>query len=221
MRILPWRHPVLENPEQVAEQFDDKAQERDAASLGMWVFLLTEFLFFGVLFACYTIARVLYPDAFAAASSHNDLILGTLETTVLLTSSLTMALAVHSAQHNHRKLTSLYLLITIGFGIAFLGIHSVEYYKHYQEQLMPGINFTFADENTDQVELVFFLYYVMTGFHMLHVLIGVIELGVIAHLARRGVFSESYYAPVEMSGLYWHFVDIIWIYLFPLFYLVS
>ena len=212
---------MLAHPEEVAEQFDDMPQERDAATLGMWTFLVTEFLFFGVLFAAYTITRVSYPQAFAEASQHNDILLGAIETVVLLTSSLTMEMGVSKAQNGRRKSIALYVLLTMALGVTFLVLHSVEYYQHYHAHLMPGINFSYTGTEADHIKLVFFLYFVMTGFHMLHVSIGVIELGVIAWLAWRGSFTSAYYTPLEISGLYWHFVHTVWIFLFPLFYLVS
>jgi cytochrome c oxidase subunit 3 len=207
--------------DRTAEQFDTMAQQRDAARLGMWVFLVTEFLFFGALFAAYTVIRVRYPAAFAAGSGHNNLPLGTAETAVLLTSSLTMALAVEAAARGRRRSLVLLLAFTMLLGGAFLAIHGLEYRSHYAEHLFPGGGFAFPGPDADRAELFFYLYFVMTGFHMLHVLLGVLELGVIAWLAARGRFAAGHYAPVEVSGLYWHFVDIVWIFLFPLFYLVS
>lgn len=212
---------MSENQSLVAEQFDSPTQEEEAASLGMWVFIATEVLFFGVLFTAYVISRVSYPEGFAVANRHTDFLLGTIETGVLLSSSLTMALAVRSAQLGGRRVVSGFLALTVLLGLAFLGIHAVEYYHEYHEGLVPGLNFTYAEEHAQSVELFFFLYYVMTGFHALHVTLGITVLAGIGILAWRGWFSAEYYTPVEISGLYWHLVDIVWIFLYPVFYLVA
>lgn len=205
----------------VAEQFDNPEQERTAASLGMWVFLATEILFFGVLFAAYLITRLLHAPAFAEASRHTDFWLGTLETGVLLSSSLTVALAVRAARLDQRRATTRLLALTALLGLTFLGIHAVEYYHEYHEHLIPGLNFAVAGPHARGVELFFFLYYVMTGFHALHVLIGVGALSVLAALSGRGWFDAGYFTPVELTALYWHLVDIVWLFLYPLFYLVA
>lgn len=211
----------LEHPEAVSEQFDDIAQERDAATLGMWVFLTTEILFFGVLFASYTIMRIRFPDAFAEASHHNVLSAGIAETAILLTSTFTMALAVRAISHGRAPLSMFFLFVTILLGLSFLGIHIWEYYKHYREHLIPGLGFDYLGPYPQQVKMFFFLYYVMTGWHVFHLVMGVLVLCVILGITWAGKFSERYYTPMEISGLYWHFVDIVWVFLFPLFYLVS
>lgn len=211
----------LEHPAEVPEQFDDPEQERDAATLGMWVFLTTEVLFFGVLFASYTIARIRFPDAFAVASHHNVLAAGIIETAVLLTSTFTMALAVRYIGRDRAMLCLFFLVLTILLGLAFLGIHWWEYHKHYREHLIPGLGFEFHGPSPDQVKLFFFLYYVMTGWHLVHLTVGVVVMMVIAALTAKGKFSSRYHIPMEISGLYWHFVDVVWVFLFPLFYLVS
>jgi cytochrome c oxidase subunit 3 len=211
----------LEHPAEVPEQFDDPEQERDAATLGMWVFLSTEMLFFGVLFASYTITRIRFPDAFLEASHHNVLSAGIIETAVLLTSTFTMALAVRAVSRNRIFLGGMFLIFTILLGLGFLGIHLWEYYKHYREHLIPGLGFEYHGAHPQQVEMFFFLYYVMTGWHVIHLFIGVVVLCVITVLNAIGKFSSRYHIPMEISGLYWHFVDIVWVFLFPLFYLVS
>ncbi len=205
----------------VAEQFQDARQQQAAATLGMWVFLITEVLFFGVLFASYLISRVLHPEAFADASRETDVVLGTLNTAVLLTSSLTMALAVRASQLGQRRALVIFLLVTLAIGLGFLGIKGYEYYKDYQHHLIPVLNFSYDGPRSAQVELFFILYFLMTGFHALHVTIGVIAQAVLVAQARRGRFSARYYTPVELVGLYWHFVDIVWIFLYPLLYLVA
>ncbi len=202
----------------VAEQFDDLEQQREASTLGIWIFLATEVLFFGGLFTAYIIFRTTYPPAFAQGSQHSNVLLGTINTAILLTSSLTMALSVHGAQEGHHKHTVRYLMCTVGLGLAFLGLKAMEYHQHISEGLFPGAHWRV--ELSRPVELFYWLYWVMTGLHALHVLAGIGILSVIATLARRGKFSPSYHTPVEVSGLYWHFVDIVWVFLYPLFYLV-
>jgi cytochrome c oxidase subunit 3 len=205
----------------VAHQFDDQEQQKEASTLGMWVFLATEILFFGGMFMGYIIYRWLYPEAFALASQKMDLALGAVNTAVLLTSSLTMALAVRAAQVGSRKGTVLLLLVTAGFGIVFLGIKGIEYYHKFVEHLVPGPNFEFDPAHASHAEIFFILYFLLTGVHALHLLVGVCLTGVMAYMAWRGRFTPEYYSPVEVSGLYWHFVDIIWIFLFPLLYLIN
>ena len=226
----------------LAHHFDTLDEQREAATLGMWVFLTTEVLFFGVLFATYTIYRAWYPDAFAAASHELHIWLGTINTAVLIASSLTMALAVHAAQTNRRNGTVGFLALTIVLGSVFLGIKAYEYYHKYEERLIPGRMFSLSaghgtpqdtvlreteppfmenDEiDEDPVQLFFSFYFAMTGLHATHMVIGVAILAVLMAAARRGAFSADYFTPVEMTGLYWHFVDIVWVFLFPLLYLI-
>ncbi|WP_240761377.1 cytochrome c oxidase subunit 3 family protein [Nitrosococcus wardiae] len=205
----------------MAEQFDDPKQEHEASTLGMWVFLGTEILFFGVLFAGYIVYRFIYPEAFAEASRHTNIVLGTINTALLLTSSLTMALAVRSIQLGKNRLTAGLLLLTSLLGMIFIGIKGFEYYEEYKKQLVPGLNFTYEGPHVPQVRLFFYLYFVMTGVHALHLIIGSLAAMTIAVMAWRKSFSARYFTPVELTGLYWHFVDIIWIFLYPFLYLVS
>jgi cytochrome c oxidase subunit 3 len=205
----------------LAEQFDDLAQQHEAASLGMWVFLVTEILFFGGLFAGYTVYRASYPEAFGEASHHLDRLLGSINTAVLITSSLTMALAVHSAQEGRRRGLIVCLLVTMALGAVFLGIKGTEYAHKFDERLVPGLNFVAEGPHGGQVELFMLFYFIMTGLHALHLGVGIGLLGVLIVLAWRGHFSADYYAPVETGGLYWHFIDIVWIFLFPLLYLIG
>ena len=202
-----------------AEQFDDLPQQHEAATLGMWTFLATEILFFGGMFLSYVVYRHSYPEAFAAASKHTIVLFGTLNTAILLTSSLTMALAVHAAQEGNSKWTVRFLAITILLGLGFLAIKGLEYHEDFQEHLWPGRHFKTG--LPPQAQIFWFLYWVMTGLHALHVTIGLGLLAVIARMAARGRFSAQYYNPVEITGLYWHFVDIVWIYLYPLLYLIN
>jgi cytochrome c oxidase subunit 3 len=202
-----------------APQFDSLAQQHDAARLGVWCFLATEVLFFGGLFTGYTVYRYVYPNAFAVGSNHNNLFLGTLNTAVLLTSSLAMALAVHASQTGKAKAQFRWLLLTIFFAFGFLVIKGIEYHQHFSEHLFPGHSFNPA--MSPQTELFFIFYWVMTGLHALHVIIGIGILSVIAWIVHRRPFSPEYYSPMEMSGLYWHFVDIVWVFLYPLLYLIN
>jgi len=208
-------HPAL------AHQFDSLGQQKEVATLGMWVFLATEVLFFGGLFATYAIYRAWYPEAFAAASHELDVALGTINTVVLITSSLTMALAVHAAQLGQRKLVLLFLAATMILGAVFLGIKSVEYYHKFVEHHVPGPGFQFEREHFRHAQLFFSLYFIMTGLHALHMVIGIGIMLVMFWWSWRGTITVEYYSPIEISGLYWHFVDIVWIFLFPLLYLIG
>ncbi len=204
----------------VAHQFNDIEQQREASSLGMWTFLVTEVLFFGGLFMAYLVYRSSHPEVFAEASHHLNVLLGGVNTAVLLGSSLTMALAVHSAQESNRKSTVVFLLVTMVLGMVFLGIKGVEYTHKFEEHLVPGANFRYEGLNADGAQIYFILYFVMTGVHALHLIIGIGVLSVITIFAVRKRFNAEYFAPVEVSGLYWHFVDIVWIFLYPLLYLI-
>ena len=208
-------HPPL------AHHFDSLAQQSEATTLGMLVFLVTEVLFFGGLFATYMIYRRWYPDAFAAASHELDITLGTINTAVLITSSLTMALAVHAAQLGQRKTLMLFLILTMVLGGAFLGIKSVEYYHKFVEHHVPGPSFQFEAEHFRHAQIFFSLYFVMTGLHAVHMVIGIGIMLVMLYWSWNGTITEEYSSPIEISGLYWHFVDIVWIFLFPLLYLIG
>jgi len=207
----------------LAHHFDDLDQQRDAAEFGMWIFLATEVMFFGGLFLVYGIYRLEYQQTFAAASRHLDLFWGTTNTLVLLSSSLTMALAVHAAHAGRRKPLVAFLAATVLLGSLFLGIKFYEYYHKYEERLMPlfGLPFEFEAMPAAGAPLFFQLYFTMTGLHALHMIIGVALLGVLTVLAWKGRLLGDYSTPVHISGLYWHFVDIVWVFLFPLLYLIG
>ena len=205
----------------LAHQFDDLEQQREATTLGMWVFLVTEVLFFGGLFLVYSVYRTWYPAAFAAASHELDITLGGINTAVLITSSLTMALAVHAAQTGSRLLLLTFLTATMILGAVFLGIKSVEYAHKFAEHHVPGAGFQFDREFVRQAQLFFSLYFLMTGLHALHMIIGIGIMLWMFWWSWRGTITTEYYAPIEISGLYWHFVDIVWIFLFPLLYLLG
>ncbi|UPG87675.1 cytochrome c oxidase subunit 3 family protein [Luteibacter aegosomatis] len=204
-----------------AQPFDDLAQQHEAAQLGMWAFLATEILFFGVLFTGYTVMRVLWPDAFVAGSRHTDLPLGAIETGVLLTSSFTAAWALQAVKRSRPREAGWLLLFTATMGVAFLGIHGAEYRHDDLAGVIPGIRYDEVGDDAPHEALFFVLYYVTTGFHALHVLIGVGLLCVLARLAFRGDFLPGNHAPLEVGTLYWHLVDIVWIFVFPLYYQVG
>ncbi len=213
--VAEAHHPAL------AHQFDDLAQQREAATLGMWVFLVTEVLFFGGLFLTYLVYRAWYPAAFTAGSHELLIWAGTTNTAVLITSSLTMALAVHAAQTGERRLLLIFLGVTMLLGLTFLGIKAFEYYTEFVEHHVPGPSFQFEAEYARQAQLFFSLYFVMTGLHAVHMIIGLGLMAVMVWLSWRGTITPEYYNPIEIAGLYWHFVDIVWIFLFPLLYLIG
>jgi len=201
--------------------FFDMAQQSEAAGLGMWIFLVSEIMFFGGLFAAYTVYRWRFPQGFMDASRHLDLWLGSINTAVLICSSLTMALAVRAAQLGRRRALVWLLIFTMALGTLFLGIKFTEYGHKFEEGLAPGPLFTYPAAYARPAELFFVFYFTMTGIHALHMMIGIGVLGVLLAASWRGRFSPAYYNPIEMAGLYWHFVDIIWIFLFPLLYLIG
>jgi cytochrome c oxidase subunit 3 len=204
-----------------AHHFEDVEQQHTASWLGMWVFLATEVMFFGGMFACYFVYRHWYLEAFASASNHLDVVLGGINTAVLICSSFTMALAVHSAETDRRRPLILFLLLTIVLGLAFLGIKFFEYHTKFEEHLIPGSSFKFEGPLASQTEIFFSFYFAMTGMHAVHMVVGIGLLAALILQARRGRFSALYHTPVELTGLYWHFVDIVWIFLFPLLYLIG
>ena len=208
-------HPAL------AHQFDNMAQQREAATLGMWCFLVTEVLFFGGMFLTYALYRGWYPSAFTAASRELLIWPGTINTAVLITSSLTMALAVHAAQTGDRRSLLRFLGATMLLGTIFLGIKAFEYYEGVLEHHVPGRTFQFEAEHFREAQIFFSLYYLMTGLHAIHMIIGLGVLAVMVWMSWRGAITAEYYNPIEVSGLYWHFVDIVWIFLFPLLYLIG
>ncbi|MGH9803739.1 MAG: cytochrome c oxidase subunit 3 family protein [Candidatus Acidiferrales bacterium] len=205
----------------LAHQFDDLGQQKEASIFGMWVFLVTEVMFFGGMFTGYAAYRFKYHEAFMAGSNHLDILLGGINTAVLILSSLTMAMAVHAAQLSKRRAVMIYLIITMLLGSAFLGIKAVEYSHKFHQHLVPGPHFAFDGIDPQHAQLFFSFYFAMTGFHALHMVVGIGLLSVILWMAYKGRFNAEYYNPVEVSGLYWHFVDIVWIFLFPLLYLIG
>jgi len=233
-------------------QFQTLEQQKESATLGMWVFLVTEVLFFGGLFLTYTINRHEFFTAFGIGSNTLDIKLGGFNTVVLILSSLTMAMAVWSAQTGKKKLVTFFLIATLGLGSVFLGVKVIEYKQKFDHHLIPGHGFdvwyrvqhpTAADDakelaiekeelekatapNNDpdvqsHAQLYFSLYFGMTGLHALHMIVGAGLLIWLIKVSFSGRFTLQYNTPVEIVGLYWHFVDIVWIYLFPLLYLID
>jgi cytochrome c oxidase subunit 3 len=223
--------------------FENMEQQREAGALGMWVFLVTELMFFGGMFLAYTLYRTKFPADFASASNHLDLTLGAVNTIVLILSSFTMALAVYSSQVGKQRNQIVCLILTIVLGLTFLGIKAVEYHDKYEDHLVPGQLIPgrpYAPEvqehgapddkhklhllpgaTVKHVEMFYWIYFAMTGMHALHMIIGVGILSVILFFSFRGRYGPEYHNPVEITGLYWHFVDIVWIFLFPLLYLLG
>ena len=214
-------------PSPLRHHFRDLSAQTEAASLGMWAFLATEVLFFGGMFAAYIVYRSLFRRAFEGASNLLDIRLGTFNTAVLILSSLTMAMAVWAASQGRKKLIILFLVLTIALGSVFLGVKVVEYKQKFEHHEVPGPHFVVPlDEETHQPlprqsEMFFNLYFCMTGLHAAHMVIGLGLLTWLLVKTRKNEFSVRYNTPVDLVGLYWHFVDIIWIFLFPLLYLLG
>ena len=219
----------------LAHHFADLKQQKAAATLGMWVFIAQEVLFFGGLFAAYTVYRMKYPEAFGAGSEHLNWKIGFFNTLVLIASSLTMAMGVHSAALGRSKRIVAWLLSTILLGSVFLGVKYFEYEEKIAPCfgmeagpgcLVPGARFDpsvlhVSPEMAPQTQIFYSLYFAMTGLHALHMIIGIPIILWIAHAAWKGRYGPEWHTPVEIVGLYWHFVDIIWIFLFPLLYLIG
>ncbi len=207
-------------PAQLSSQFATLEQQHETRTFGMWVFLMTELMLFGGLFTTYILYRYAYPAGFVEGSHHLEVNLGAINTAVLLTSSLTMALSVHFGQLGNRKAIVLFLVLTLFLGLVFLGIKGLEYYHHYLDQNVPGIHWSFEDANANSVQMFFVLYFVMTGLHALHLIIGCLLVTLMLIQVVIGRIGAVYWSPLELTGLYWHFVDIIWIFLLPLLYLI-
>jgi cytochrome c oxidase subunit III len=200
--------------------FAEPEQQADASKIGMWLFLATEILLFGGLFVGFGISQIKYPDAFLAAHEHLQKPLGFLNTVVLLISSWTMVMGVWSARNNKQKALQIFLMLTIFCALIFLGVKYFEYEHKFHDGLLPGRFYTHGPL-TDHQFVFFSFYFMMTGLHGIHILGGIGVLTWILIRARRGEFSTAYYTPVDNVGLYWHLVDLIWIYLFPLLYLIK
>ncbi len=201
--------------------FVDSDQQFESAKMGMWIFLVTEILFFGGLFAAYIVFRSWYPELFLLASDHLDTFWGAVNTVVLISSSLTVAMAIRSAQLNQQKGIIINLAITIALAFVFMVIKYFEYTEKFAVGIFPGGYYTYEGIAHDQANIFFSIYYMMTGLHGIHVVVGIGLMVWLLLRARKGHFSSEYYTPVEITGLYWHLVDIIWIFLFPLLYLID
>jgi cytochrome c oxidase subunit III len=206
---------------QLVHHFGDMEQQRQSSTLGMWVFLITEIMFFGGMFASYMIYRIAYPKAFFDASEHMNFWAGTINTVVLITSSVTVVLAIYAIQMGRQKTSAFFWVITLLFGMTFLVIKGFEYHEHWVHHLFPGSHFIGIGIDPGHTQIFFCLYFIMTGFHALHMVIGVGLVTWILVKTLRGAFSTTWHNPVENVGLYWHFVDLVWIYLYPLLYLIS
>lgn len=218
------RHEILE------DQFRDLEHQHVTASLGMWLFLATEVMFFGTLFVGLAAYHVLYTEAFEKASVKLNWLIGGINTVVLLVSSLFMVLAVRFIKLGQRRRVTLFLALTALLGCLFLVLKAWEYYTDYLEYLIPGWRFDEAEwvtreglrpEQVAHVKLFLYFYWVMTGLHALHVTIGIIVVAAMFVLVRRGHFSQDYYSPIDVTALYWHFVDTVWIFLLPMLYLLE
>jgi cytochrome c oxidase subunit 3 len=223
-------HPLLHH------HFDTIAQQRECNSVGMWLFLATEVMMFGGLFCAYALYRWLYPEAFHSGGALLDHRLGFINTLVLLVSSLTMAYGVHAASEGKSGVLIRFLAVTWLLGLTFLLVKAVEWTHDYQEGLIPAVNWSYyalpehaeavaklreAGIGPEQVQLYFVIYFSMTGLHAIHMIVGLLLVGWFIYLARKKQFVRGNDQPVEILGLYWHFVDIVWVFLFPLLYLVG
>ena len=228
--VVGLHHEEQHHPE-LLHHFAEPQQQEDSASLGMWIFLGTEVMFFGGLFCAYLIYRLAYFGDFAAASQTLSWKLGATNTAVLICSSLTVVFAVYAAQQGKRTMLIGSLVLTIILGFAFLGVKATEYAEKFEKHHVPGPSFQFDNvpvpghpdqmANPGHAQIYFALYFIMTGLHALHMIIGIGFFTWLLFAAWRGRFTPEYNTPVEMGGLYWHFVDIVWIYLFPLLYLID
>ena len=226
---IPWRRPMASaNHSILAHHFEDLEQQRETETMGMWLFLATEILIFGAIFTGYTIYRVRYPRDFEAASAKLNVLIGSINTIVLLSSSLTMALSVHATRVGRQKMLMTCLTLTIVLGATFLGLKALEYYSDYEDFLVPGLRFRPGEwteltppANPQHVQLMLAFYYIMTGLHAVHMLVGMGLLVWLVLRARQGMLTPVRYMAIEVIGLYWHFVDIVWIFLLPLLYLTG
>jgi cytochrome c oxidase subunit III len=232
----PDAHAEHEHPAYLRHHFATVGQQRETASFGMWLFLLTEIMFFGGLFAAYLIYRNWYYPAFVAGSHQLSILLGTVNTAVLICSSFTMAMGVYSAEMKRKGALVMWLLLTILLGVVFLGVKADEYHEKWEKHHVPGLNFSINDfvhgseaypeeklpvDMAQKTQVYFSLYFAMTGMHALHMIIGISILIILVIRARQGAYTEGHMNTIENFGLYWHFVDIVWIFLFPLLYLIS
>ncbi|CAN5912522.1 cytochrome c oxidase subunit 3 family protein [soil metagenome] len=224
MAITESQHPQVDSAEDetyLYHHFEDLQQQHETSSLGMWAFLATEVLFFGGVFAAFAYYQSIFPEAFKEASHHLNIPLGAFNTAILLCSSLTMALAVRASQLRQRKQTVWFLLGTIALGSVFLGIKFYEWSIEYRDGLVPGLNFDFSQVEHRQEVIFWSLYFTATGLHAIHMIIGIAIIAIMAVLVWRRWMTGTGSTQVEMLGLYWHLVDIVWVFLFPVLYLIN
>ena len=212
---------AADHPSYLQHHFADAIQQKESAKLGMWIFLLTEILLFGGLFCAYAIFRAWYPDMFMNAHKALDVTLGGTNTVVLITSSVTMALAIRALQLNKSKQAVINLTLTLLLAGVFLVIKYFEYAHKFHLGELPGKYYTYTGIEGSNPHIFFSVYFMMTGLHGIHVMAGMCLIGWLLVRTMKGHFSSEYYTPVEMTGLYWHLVDMIWIFLFPLLYLIG
>ena len=216
--IVEARPATEEERAALGEQYNTFEQQHTTAELGMWIFLATELMLFGGLFTAYTVYRTVYPAGFAEGSRHLELIYGAPNTAVLILSSLTMAMAVRCSQLGEQRKLVWYLIATALLGTLFMAVKGAEYYKHFVDGMVPGLAWRYVGPYPGPVQLFFFAYFTMTGLHAVHLIVAIAIVFVTALLARRGAFPPRRHLPVEMVGLYWHFVDMVWTFLLPLLY---
>ena len=205
----------------LAHHFDSYEQQKDSSTLGMWTFLVTEILFFGGLFAAYGLYRTSFPEAFREGSHELDITLGCFNTVVLIASSLTMALAVRGGQTGRSRFSAAMLALTMALGTVFLVVKGFEYHDKFVHHHVPGPDFRFDGPGANHVQMFFVIYFAMTGLHALHMIIGIVLVGYVAMRAWSGAYTPDNHNFLEGTGLYWHFVDLVWIFLFPLLYLIG
>jgi cytochrome c oxidase subunit III len=201
------------------EQFVTPDQQRETATVGMWIFLITEVLLFGALFTSFTVYRISAPQAFDLGSKDMEVLLGSINTAVLICSSFTMALSVYFAEVGNQKLLMLFLIVTMVIGVIFLGIKFTEYYLHYLDHKVPGFWFEEHSGDAPKIQMFFVFYFIMTGLHALHMTIGIGILSVLLFRTFIGSITAEYHTPIDLGGLYWHFIDIVWIFLYAIFYI--
>jgi cytochrome c oxidase subunit 3 len=209
-----------ESAPHLAHHFSNLETQAHAARLGMWLFLATELLLFGGLFVGYAVYRWMFSETFVASSKLIETKYGVINTIVLITSSLTVALAHHAVEHRKARRAAALLAVSVLAGFAFLGIKAIEYSHHIHDGHLPGQYYSYAEIQTHGAPMFWSLYFLMTGLHGLHVVIGMGVLAFLAFFCWRGTYDDGYATPVELGGLYWHLVDLIWIFLFPLLYLI-
>jgi cytochrome c oxidase subunit 3 len=212
---------AVESNEVVAEHFNTFEQQHEAVHLGMWVFLATEVMMFGGLFTAYTVYRILYPLGFGEGSRHLDLTLASVNTIILLVSSFVMSFAVQSARLGDRRRLIRLLSATALLGVVFMAIKAMEYVSHFNDGMVPGLNWQYAGPRAAEVQLFMLAYFTMTGLHAIHLTVAIAIVLIMLTTLLRSRRSPLQHTPIEVIGLYWHFVDIIWVFLLPLLYLLG